>query len=158
MKVVCEHCALPFTVARVAPGRPVYCCSGCALASRLPVGVNGHFPVNAALVVALGVGFVCFNQILFWLLAVLLARTPAGLVNADSFTWASLGVGIAVWGALGIFQSRAGARRGLDTVVLLGTALVIACGVLTLSPVIAVAGNAVFAVWALRGLARKRVR
>ncbi len=156
MKVVCKHCALPFTVARVAPGRPVYCCSGCALAARVPVDAQGQFPVNAALVTALGTGFVFFNQALFWLLAVLLARSPDGLVNADRFAWASLGVGIAVWGALGIFQSRAGARRAVDTVMLLGAALLIACGVANFAPAVAVAGNALLAAWALRGLARRR--
>lgn len=156
MKVTCEHCGLPFSVARVAPGRAVYCCSGCALAARVPVDAQGQFPVNAALVTALGVGFVYFNQVLFWLLAVLLARGADGALNAARFAWASLGVGAAVWVALALFQLNAGARRVVDWVVLLAAAALLGCGVANAQPAVAAAGNALLAAWALRGLARKR--
>lgn len=158
MKVVCQHCALPFSVSRVVPGRPVYCCSGCALAARVPVDAQGQFPVNAALVTALGVGFVFFNQALFGLLAVLLARSEDGAVNAQRFVWASLGVGGLVWAALLFFQIREGARRPVDGVVAgLGAALV-GWGVANALPGPALLGNALFAAWALRGLARGRRR
>lgn len=159
MKVICEHCGLPFSVARLAPGRAVYCCSGCALAARVPVDSNGQFPVNAALVTALGVGFVFFNQVLFWLLAILLAR-QAGVdaaLNSGRFAFASLAVGVAVWLALAIFQLRAGARRMLDWLVLALTLGGIGAAFADGNPAAAALANGVFAAWALRGLARKKV-
>jgi hypothetical protein len=156
MKVTCEHCGLPFSVARSVPGKAVYCCSGCALAARVPVDAQGQFPVNAALVTALGLGFVFFNQVLFWLLAVLLARSVDGAANAERFAWASLGVGTAVWIALAVFQGVAGARRITDLAVLAAAAGLLACGVTNLHPGLAAGGNALLAAWALRGLMRKR--
>ena len=158
MKVTCEHCGLPFSTARSAPGKAVYCCSGCALAARVPVDAQGQFPVNVTLVTALGVGFVFFNQVLFWLLAVLLARSPEGGVNAARFTWASLGVGGAVWLALAVFQVTAGARRVADWAMLVATAGLLACGLWGAQPAVAAGGNAVLAAWALRGLLRRRTR
>ncbi len=156
MKVTCEHCGLPFSTPRSEPGRAVYCCSGCALAARVPVDAQGQFPVNAALVTALGVGFVFFNQVLFWLLAVLLARDPDAAANAVRFTWASLGVGVAVGLALASFQISAGARRTADWAVLVAAAGLLACGVVNAHPGVAVGGNALLAAWALRGLMRER--
>jgi hypothetical protein len=156
MKVTCVHCRLPFSVGRVTPGRPVYCCSGCALAARVPVDAQGQFPVNGALVAALGVGFVFFNQVLFWLLAVLLARTEDGAVNAGRFTWASLAVGALVWAALSVSQWRAGARRVLDLAMPAAAAILFGFAVVSFAPLCAILGNAVLATWALRGLFRKR--
>lgn len=159
MKVVCEHCALPFSVARVTPGRPVYCCSGCALAARVPVDANGQFPVNGALVTALSTGFVFFNQALFWLLAILLARQAGAdaTLNAGRFTLASLGIAVVVWLALAVFQLRAGARRLVDglflAITLAGVGVALAGG----RPGIAVLANGLLAAWALRGLTRKKV-
>ena len=158
MKVVCQHCALPFSVARVAPGRPVFCCSGCALAARVPVDAQGQFPVNAALLTALGAGFVFFNQLLFWLLAVLLARDEAGAVNAARFAAASLGVGVLVWASLGMIQLREGARRGVDKAVWGLSGLMLGWSVAEALPALAALANALFIAWALRGLARGRPR
>lgn len=159
MKVVCEHCGLPFSVARVAPGKPAFCCSGCALAARLPVDANGQFPVNAALATALGVGFVFFNQSLFWLLAILLARRAdeASAVNAGRFEIASLAAGAAVWFALAFFQTGAGARRVVDRLWLAVTLAGLGWALATARPELALAANAGLAGWALRGLARKKV-
>ena len=157
MKVTCEHCGLPFSVARAAPGRAIYCCSGCALAARVPVDAQGQFPVNGALVAALGVGFVFFNQVLFWLLAVLLARRNAdGAATAARLVWASLGVGVAVWTALAWFQIAAGARRVADWVVMAAAAGLLACGLANVHPGVAAGGNALLAAWASRGLMRRR--
>ena len=61
-RIQCSYCGLPFTVRQTEAGHASYCCSGCALASRLPpVDSNGQFPVTPALIVALGVGFAFFN-------------------------------------------------------------------------------------------------
>lgn len=156
MKVVCEHCGLPFGVARVAPGRAVYCCSGCALAARVTAGADGRGPVNPALVTALGLGFGFFNQVLFWMLAILLARQneAAGALHAGRFALASLAIGAALWLAMGILQLRAGARRAVD-----GCFLVIGCAGLgwawaSARPGLAVAVNLGLAAWSFRGLAR----
>lgn len=158
MKVVCEHCGLPFSVGRVAPGRPVYCCSGCALAARVPVDADGQFPVNAALVTALSSGFVFFNQALFWLLGILLARRAdaASATNAGRLALASLAIGAAVWLALAIFQTRAGARRGADFFILILALAGIGAAFAVCQPGLAVGANALLAAWALRGLARKK--
>jgi hypothetical protein len=159
VKVVCEHCGLPFSVARVAPGRAVYCCSGCALAARVPVDANGQFPVNGALVTALGVGFVFFNQVLFWMLAILLARRAdeASTMNAGRFAMVSLSAGVAVWLALAFFQTRAGARRCVDWLILGATLATLGWALTTARAEIALAANAVLTSWALRGLAKKKV-
>lgn len=159
MNVVCEHCGLPFSIARPAPGRAVYCCSGCALAARVPVGANGEFPVNAALVTALGLGFVFFNQVLFWLLAVLLARQANGVdaLNAGRFAIASLSLALAVWAVLALFQLRSGARRAVDWLLIGATLTGAIWALATAKPELAVLANAVFGAWAARGLTRKKV-
>ncbi|MBC8010364.1 MAG: hypothetical protein H7067_09735, partial [Burkholderiales bacterium] len=148
MKVVCEHCGLPFSVGRVEPGRALYCCSGCALAARVTADAGGTRVVNAAWVTALGVGFAFFNQVLSWLLAVSLARheTTQGWATAGSLTWASLALGVGVWLALVFFLLRSGApRRGVDIVVLVATGGLIVCAVAGGSAGGAVAGNAALA-------------
>lgn len=159
MRVVCQHCGLPFSVVRVAPGRPTYCCSGCALAARVPVDANGQFPVNTALIAALTTGFVFFNQILFWLLAILLERRAdaTAFTNAGRFAFASLVVGIVVWAALAVFQARAGARHVLDLFALALALGGIGAALAKADPAIAAAANGLLAAWALRGLARKKV-
>jgi len=67
-KVACSFCGLPFSVYRAEPGVDYFCCSGCALASRIPLGTRGQFPVSAGLIVALAFAFGLFNQFLFGVL------------------------------------------------------------------------------------------
>lgn len=156
MKVTCEHCGLPFSVARATPGRAVYCCSGCALAARVPVDASGQFPVNATLVTALGLGFGLFNQLLFWLLALLVAQRSEDAENAARLAWGSSGIGAVVWAALVLCQARVGARRAADCVLAAasGAGLVWACS--AAAPGFAFAANALFALWSLRGLRRRK--
>ena len=161
MKVVCAHCALPFSVARVAPGRAVYCCSGCALAARMtaratPHAAGGPTVSPALLVTALGAAFVWFNQLLFWLLAGLLAQSADGAVYAGRLAWGSLGAGVILALVLGVLQVTAGARRGIDWLVWTGSAVVIGCALANRSPAAALLANAALAAWALRGLVRAR--
>lgn len=152
--VACTHCGLPLRVARVTPGRPVYCCSGCALAARVPVDAQGQFPVNGALVTALGVGFVAFNQVLFWLLAVLLAREGQS-ATAARLTLASLAIGGVVWGTLAWLQFAVGARRVSDfAIVALGAGAVV-LGVMASEPCVVAAGNLGLVAWSLRGVRRR---
>lgn len=159
MKVVCEHCGLPFSVPRAVPGKAVYCCSGCALASRVPVDARGQFPVNAALVSALGGGFVFFNQALFWMLAALLGRradAESG-IQAGRFAIASLALGVAVWGAVMFFQWKTAALRARDKAVLGVGGFVLGWAFAHGRPELALLANLFAGMWALRGLARKKV-
>jgi len=154
MKVTCEHCGLPFAVARATPGRALYCCSGCALAARVPVDASGQFPVNATLVTALGLGFGLFNQLLFWLLAVLVARRDEGLENAERLALVSFAIGAAVWAALVLCQARVGARRLADGVLAAASGAGLAWAWSVATPGLAFAANGLLALWALRGLRR----
>ena len=164
MTVVCAHCGLPFSVGRAEPGRAMYCCSGCALASRLTVGSGGEsHAMNATLATALGVGFVFFNQVLCWLLSVSLARMRADAVagldwaTPERLAWGSLALGATVWLAQAVFWLRSGAgRRGADVVVLIASAGVIGWAAWESRAAWAVVGNAMLAAWTLRGLIRKR--
>ena len=154
-KVVCHHCGLPFKAVCVQPGRRYFYCSGCAIASRVPVDANGKFPVNTGVVTALAVGFTFFNQLLFWLLAVLLVREER-LEIAGRFAAASLIAGVLIWIALIVVQWRMGARRTVDGVVLLLTLGLAGTGVAMESPACVAAGNAALVAWGLRGLLNKK--
>ncbi len=156
-RVQCSYCGLPFKVRQVEAGRPIYCCSGCALASRLPVaGAGGQFPVTADLVVAVAVGFAFFNEVLFWLLGVSLAlehRFAPALV----FARISAGTGALVWVVLAAGIVRAPTRRWGDGVVALAT---LAAAVLAFqAPLSAggiVAANAALGLWVARGWGKKK--
>lgn len=66
-RVTCAFCGLPFSVRSAPEGATHYCCSGCALASRIPVG-EGKLPLSKPLIAALALGFGTFNQMLFTVL------------------------------------------------------------------------------------------
>lgn len=116
---------------------------------------QGQFPVNGALVTALGVGFVAFNQLLFWLLAVLLVR-EGQIQTAGKLTLASLGAGAAVWGAVAWLQLKVGARRGLDMLVMALAASAAILGFVAVEPCVALAGNLGLISWSLRGVRRRK--
>ncbi len=161
MKVVCSHCGLPFSVARPAKDRAVFCCSGCALAARVSPGEEGGDARPAGvLVAALTIGFTGFNQVLFWVLAVLVSRrAEAGVGSAageEGLGWASIGAGAAVWLAITAVQWRLGARRVADGVVAVLGAVLLGLACWMVSPGCALAASAAQAAWALRGLGRKR--
>ena len=154
-KVSCHYCGLPFKVVRTRPDGEYFCCSGCALASRVPVGADGRFPTNPALVTAMAAGFVFFNQMLFWLLSVLLVR-EGRLPVAGRFAAASLVAGAVVWGGLVVVQWRLGARRWPDLLVTVLTAGLLACGVATGAPPCALAATASLLAWGARGFLKKK--
>jgi hypothetical protein len=154
ISVVCDHCRLPLRVARVTPGRAVYCCSGCALAARVPVNAQGEFPVNGAVVTALGVGFAAFNQLLFWLLAILLLREGKAQM-ADRWVLGSLILGAVVWASLAWLQLAVGARRVVDMLVLAVGGAALAVGALVSQPCLVLAGNLGVIAWSLRGVRRR---
>jgi len=118
-KVECGFCGLPFSVRAPEPGATYYCCSGCALASRIPME-PGNFPVSRGLVVALLCGFGLFNQVLFALLgsAVLAeGRADVGLLALRVSAVAGLGLF-----ALGAGLTLAARRRAWSDAILVAVA------------------------------------
>ena len=151
-RVQCHYCGLPFNVRRIEAGRAAYCCSGCALASRLPPGgVAGQYPVTPALVAAVVTGFGYFNQVLFWTVALALAQ-EGRVETARTFGRLSAGLGVLVLGGLVAGLGRAAARRWSDALVALAAlALLVAALRPALSPGTAVGANAALALWVARG-------
>lgn len=115
-KVTCSFCRLPFSVYRAEPGVDYYCCSGCALASRIPLGEHGRFPVSPGLIIALTFAFGLFNQALFGVLGGALiqeGRTDVGVrLQMVSLI---LGCAIVLVGAAFALISRG--RSGGDAIV-----------------------------------------
>lgn len=153
-RVTCHYCGLPFKVRRVEPGQPVYCCSGCAVAARIPAQ-GGDWPLTAELGLACAAGFLFFNQVLLEVLAGLM-RGDGREVTADRIHLAGLGLGVVVWLLLAIFQWRSGARRAIDGVVLAVTGLTLGAALFTSSAWCAAGAVAGLMLWAARGLGRKR--
>ncbi|HLP07347.1 MAG TPA: hypothetical protein VK178_04215 [Opitutaceae bacterium] len=73
-RLTCDYCGLPFRAPYKQPaGEKAFCCSGCALASKL--GIEGEtFPVSPQLIFDVALAFGVFNQLLLVLLAVALRR------------------------------------------------------------------------------------
>ena len=157
LRIQCSYCGLPFTVRQVEAGRVYYCCSGCALASRLPpVGEGGQFPVTPVLIVALGVGFAFFNEVLFWTLALLLIRDNR-VETALLFARVSAGLGVLVWAAAVAGIWRAPVRRWTDAVVALATLGGIVAAVQPqLSAGCVVAADAALGLWLARGWCKQK--
>lgn len=157
-RIQCSYCGLPFTVRRVEPGRAVYCCSGCALASRLPApGAGGQFPITPALVVALGSGFALFNEAFFWGLALALAHDHRA-AQAVLFARVSAGLGLLVWGVWAGSMGRATGRRWTDALVAGATLAVIAGALMPeLSAGCVLAANAALGLWLARGWGKRKL-
>ncbi|WP_152032767.1 hypothetical protein [Ereboglobus luteus] len=115
--VTCSRCGTPFkTVASAANETPPathFCCAGCALLARVPVDEKGQFPVNAHLISALVTGFLYFNQLLFWLLTLLLEHQEK-IARASQFCRAGAVAALAVWCAVAYIQWREQAARRAD--------------------------------------------
>lgn len=158
-RVTCEYCGLPFRVRRSEPGRPVYCCTGCAMLGRIPVDDQGQFPVNGHLVSALVTGFVVFNQLLFWLVAELLVREGRA-AQAARFFWLSAGAAGAVWLSLLWLQWREREFHTAEKIAMLaGVAGLGAAYCQRPPPPALLAGlSAALAVWTFRGLLLKAFR
>ena len=111
-KIPCVFCGLPVRVSASSEGRPVYCCSGCALAAQIPMD-GGNLPISRQLVVSLAIGFIFFNQFLFWALAVALrGEDRAGL--AFRFDVLAIVVGGLVLAAGVLLFAKAPVRRWGD--------------------------------------------
>ncbi len=152
----CHRCGAPAGVASVPANRPVFCCAGCLVVTQIPVDAKGNYPVNAALVTGLAVGFVVFNQLLGWGVMALMAgqgRTRAAALCA----FASLGAG-AFAGLIAVREQvrGAGGVRVLDSAVIALAILLLAIGVALGAPGFGVTANALLLGWCCRGLLKKK--
>jgi len=156
-RIPCRYCGLPFQVRRIEAGREYYCCSGCALASRLPAaGASGQFPVTPALVAAVGVGFAYFNEVLFWTLALALEREHRAAA-ALLFAWISAGLGLLVWAALVAGMGRAAVRRWSDALLAVATLVALVGAILPgLSAGRAAGANLALGIWTARGWCKQK--
>jgi hypothetical protein len=156
--VACRYCGLPFKVHRVEPGRDYFCCTGCAMLARVPVDADGQFPVNAHLVSALVVGFLYFNQLLFWLLGLLSDRDAAHAAVATRLHWMAAAAALAVWAGVFWLQRRERSGRAADGIVVILVLGVHALAFRTLPPSAAcMAGaNAALLLWSARGVLRAK--
>jgi len=128
------------------------------MANRLPIDEKGQFPVNAPLVSALAVGFLFFNELLFWLVAVLLVR-EGRMALAVRFFWLAGGASLAVWLGLAFLLLKEKAARVADVLLMalgLGVCLVAFRRLPPLPLEIALA-NAGLIAWSLRGVLRKGI-
>lgn len=154
-QVPCDHCGRAIRVRRVDEKRDYFCCAGCALRARVPIDREGNYPVNGALVSALVVGFLYFNQLLDWGLAALVAHQgKAGL--AQRFTAGGATLAIMVWLGLVWLEFRAGPPRGKDLLVGAVTLALIVSSFRSVPPSLGlcVSANAVLLVWVFRGIFR----
>lgn len=163
-RVTCAFCGLPFHVRTVREGAAYYCCSGCALASRIPVH-EGVLPVSRALIIALALGFGLFNQVLFAALGLAVAAEGRAEVGGRLLmvSWSLAGV---LFVASITFMATARLRGWTDAAAGLLAAGFGALGATEMvsdspSPAAAtgwlVAANVLLALWLTRGWLRRAV-
>jgi hypothetical protein len=159
-RVTCGFCGLPFNVRNVREGAVYYCCSGCALASRIPVN-EGQMPVSRGLVIALALGFGLFNQILFGALGLALVGEGRAAVGGKLLI-VSWSVGAALLVADFVFMATAELRRWTDlmaallAIALAGAALAsIAGGSAGTMTGLLLAATGWLALWLSRGWLRR---
>ncbi len=156
-QVQCHYCGLPFNVRRVEPGRRYFCCSGCALVSRLPPGgVEGRYPVVPALIEGLAIGVVFFNELLFWSIGLEVVR-EGRVETGRLLIWISAVLGVLVWLGITAGLWSAARRRWTDGVMTVATgALVGAAFWPPLSAGWLVIANVALALWVVRGRGKKK--
>ena len=134
-----------------------FCCVGCALRARIPVDADGQFPVNAQLTSVLAVGFLYFNELLFWTLGTL-GKAKLGAVLSERMLWVAAAAALLVWLAVRIIQRREKCSHGRDIIV---SMLVLAVHVVSLvfperAGLCMAGANAGLLAWSARGLIRKK--
>lgn len=156
-QVQCQYCGLPFRVRRIEAGRAYYCCSGCALVSRLPPGgVEGRYPVVPLLVAGLAVAFMYFNEVLFWTLALEIAREHRP-ETALAFARLSTGLGFLVWAALVFGLGRAAVNRWSDALMMAATGALVVTAIWPPLSAGGIAGaNAALGLWVVRGWGKQK--
>jgi hypothetical protein len=119
-RVTCGFCGLPFHVRTVREATEHFCCSGCALASRIPMHGDALL-VSRELVVALALGFGLFNQTLFAVLGTAVTKEGNAEVGATFITIA-IAVGAVLFAVSGLFLVTARSRRWSDGLAALAAA------------------------------------
>lgn len=154
----CGYCGRPFNAKDAQ--RPVFCCSGCAMAARL--GIEGdQSPVTPQLVFDLAFGLGVFNELLLVPLAMVLRKGG----NEDGATLCvaiSGGLGATLYLAALVWQASIRWMRSGDAVLYAllvvpvfagsGVALYLKTGGAAL---LAAAANLALAVWLARGFLRR---
>jgi len=159
-RVTCAFCGLPFRVRIAPPGTSHFCCSGCALASRIPVH-GDRLPISRGLVLALVLGFGLFNQVLFAALAAA-TRGEGRQAEAEMFVLVANSIGgLLAMVCIGLMVTAA-QRRSADWIVLAigGTAGIAAIWQGWLAEpaqvgLLLLVLNITFALWLMRGWIRR---
>lgn len=153
----CSYCGLPVNVRQIEPGRAYYCCSGCALVSRLSQpGAGNELPVTPALIVALGAGLAFFNEVLFWTLGMALAHDQR-MAQAVLFARVSAGLGMAVWVTLVAAMARAASRHWTDALAVMVTLAGLVGGGVSSRPAGWIVGvNVALGLWLARGWGKQK--
>lgn len=154
-QVHCDHCGQSFRVRRADDSRDHFCCAGCAFRARVPIDAEGNYPVNGALISALVVGFLYFNQLLDWGVAALVTRQGKAAL-AQRFAAGGATFAVLVWLGLVWLQLRAGPLRGKDFLVAAVSLALIASSFrsVPLSLGLLASANAVLLIWNFRGIFR----
>ena len=154
----CGYCGRPFNAKDAQ--RPVFCCSGCAMAARL--GIEGdQSPVTPQLVFDLVFGLGVFNELLLVPLAMVL-RNGGNEDGAALCVAISSGLGVTLYLAALVWQASIRWMRSGDAALYAllaapvfggaGVALYLRSGGAALS---AAAANLVLGAWLARGLLRR---
>ena len=120
----CVHCGLPVIAAGRAPGEDLFCCYGCALASRI-VGRQGEEGARAWRILQLGIGALLAMNVM--MIALLLYTGAVEPQAAPVFRWLMLGLSAPAMVILGYPFARGAAgeiarrRLSLDTLIAVGS-------------------------------------
>lgn len=154
----CARCGQPLRQARTEGAgrdRAGFCCLGCVLRAAVPVDADGNFPVNRPLAIALGIGFVAFNQFLCWAMsAVAVGKGRSSL--AQGFLRAEFTFALFVLTSIVVLQLATRTQRGREW-ILSGVALALvarACVQPTLAGAWLGLATVLICCWSIRGIFR----
>jgi len=123
-RYACAHCGLPVVAAKDAAGKPVYCCYGCFLVSRI-VGRKDGQGARAWDLLRLGVGALLAMNVM--MISLLLYTKAVEASAVPVFRWVMLGLAAPAMAVLAypfMLGAVAEVRRGvasLDTLIALGS-------------------------------------
>jgi len=159
-RLVCSYCGIPFRSRGPAGTEPVYCCSGCAMASRMSIQ-GSEFPVTPQLVFGLVLGFAIFNQLLLLVLSLALVREERA-DTAALFAGISAVLGVVVFAAAFVWQLHSRLFRTTDVIAFAHGGVLAFAAVFFLTqsrPDLAagagIAATTLAAIWQMRGMIRK---
>lgn len=160
-RLTCDYCGLPFRAPRKPPaGEKAFCCSGCAMASRL--GIEGErFPISPQLIFDVVLAFGVFNELLLVLLGAALRR-DGNAAAADLCVQGSAGLGASLYLAALVWQWRSRWLRASDAFLYALLAAPVLGGVAVAlwlgrgdAALVAAAANLLLVAWQGRGFLRR---